>query len=48
MCRYFLCIEWEGHIVSHQLEERVIEQMGDVVLGAGEEIVEADDVMAFV
>ena len=41
-------IEREGHIVAHQLEVRVIEQMGDVVLDAGEEIVKADDVVTVV
>jgi hypothetical protein len=33
--------------VAHQLEIRVVEEMGDVVLGAGEEVVETDDVVAF-
>ena len=40
--------ERKGHIVAHQLEVRVIEQMGNVVLGAGEEVVQADDVVAVV
>ncbi len=33
--------------MAHQLEIRVVEEMGDVVLGAGEEVVETDDVVAF-
>jgi hypothetical protein len=40
-------IEREGDVVAHQLEIRVVEEMGDVVLGAGEEVVETDDVVAF-
>jgi len=43
-----LDIEREGHIVTHPLKVRVVEQMGDVVLGAGEEVVEADDIMTIV
>ena len=41
-----LDIEREGHVVAHQLEARVVEQMRDVALGAGEEVVDADDVVA--
>jgi len=41
-------IEREGHIMAHQLEVRVIEQMGDIVLGASEEVVETDDIVAVV
>ncbi len=40
-------IERKGNVVAHQLEIWVIEEMGDVVLGAGEEVVETDDVVAF-
>lgn len=43
-----LDVEREGHIVAHELKVRMIEQMDNVVLGAGEEIIEADDVMAIV
>lgn len=43
-----LNIERKGNIVAHELEVRVIEQMGDVVLGAGEEVVQTDDVMSVV
>ena len=30
-----LYIEREGHIVAHQLKVWIVEQMGDVVVGAG-------------
>ena len=40
--------ERKGHVVAHQLEMRVTEQMGDIILGAAEEVVEAKDVAAFV
>ena len=43
-----LDIERKGHIVAQQLKVRMIEQMGDVVLGAGEEVVKTDDIMAVV
>jgi hypothetical protein len=39
-------IEREGHIVAHQLEVGVIEQRRDVVLGAGEEVIDTDHIMA--
>ena len=42
-----LDIERESHIVAHQLEVRVIEQVNDVVFAAGEEVIDADDVVAF-
>ena len=41
-----LHVEGEGDVVAHQLEVGVVEQVGDVVLGAGEEVIDADDVMA--
>ena len=41
-----LDVERERHIMAHQLEPRVRDQMLDVLLGAGEKIVEADDVVA--
>jgi len=31
--------------VAHELEVGVVEQMQDVVFGAGEEVVDADDVV---
>lgn len=34
--------------MAHQLEVWVIEQMQDVVFGAGEEVVQADDIVAVV
>ena len=41
-----LDIEREGHVVTHELEARVAEQVLDVALGAGEKIIDADDVVA--
>ncbi len=41
-----LHVKGEGDVVAHQLEVGVVEQVGDVVLGAGEEVINADDVMA--
>jgi hypothetical protein len=41
-----LDIERESHVVPHQLEARMIAQMGDVQFGSGEEIVDAKDVVA--
>jgi hypothetical protein len=41
-----LDVEREGHVVTNQLEQRVAHQVGDVALGAGEEIVDAEHVMA--
>ena len=41
-----LNIERKSDIVAHQLEVRMIEQMGNVVLGAREEVVQTDDVVA--
>ena len=40
-----LHIERKRHVVAHQLEMRVVEQVLDVALGAGEEVVDAQDVM---
>jgi hypothetical protein len=40
-----LHVEREGHVVAHQLEVRVVEQVGDVVLGAGEEVVDAEHIV---
>ena len=40
--------EREGDIMAHQLEVRVVEQMGDVVLGAGVKDVQAEDVVALI
>src|SRR5690606_2982291 len=37
-----------GDVVSDQLEVGLLEQVGDVELLAGEEVVDADDVVAFV
>jgi hypothetical protein len=42
-----LDIERKGHVVAHQLEVRAFQQMGDVVLGPGEEVVETNHVVAF-
>ena len=42
-----LDVERERDIVAHQLEARMGQQMLDVVLAAGEEVVDADDVVAF-
>ena len=42
-----LHIERKGHVVPHQLEAWVVEQMRDVGASAGEEIVDAQDVIAF-
>ena len=41
-----LDIERKGHVVTNELEARVAEQMRDVGLGAGEEIVDANDIVA--
>jgi hypothetical protein len=41
-----LHVEREGDVVAHQLEVRVAEQVDDVVLGAGEEVVHAEHVVA--
>ena len=43
-----LDIERERHVMTHQLEVRIGQQMRDVVPGAGEEIVDAQHVMALV
>ena len=43
-----LDIERKGHIVAHQLEVRVIQQVQDVVFGASKEVVQADDIVAVV
>ena len=41
-----LDVEREGDVVAHQLEVRVVQQVDDVVLGAGEEVVDAQHVVA--
>ena len=41
-----LDVEREGHVVAHQLEARVVQADGDVLLAAGEEIVDAQHVVA--
>jgi hypothetical protein len=41
-----LDIQREGDVVAHQLEARVVEQVGDVGLGAGEEVVGTEHVVA--
>jgi hypothetical protein len=34
------------HVVVHELEVRMVQQVGDVVLAAGEQVVQADHVVA--
>jgi len=41
-----LVLERVDDVVPHELEARVILQVGDVELPAGEEVIEADDLMA--
>ena len=41
-----LDVEREGDVVAHELEVGVVEQMQDVVLGAGEKVIEAEDIVA--
>ena len=41
-----LDIEREGHVVTHQLETRIAERCSDVVAAAGEEIVDAEHLVA--
>jgi hypothetical protein len=41
-----LDIEREGHVVTHQLEARIVEARHDVLLGAGEVVVDAQHVVA--
>ena len=41
-----LDIERESNVVTYQLEPLSADEMGDVALGAGEEIIDADDVRA--
>jgi hypothetical protein len=41
-----LDIERERHVVTHQLEPLGADEMSDVALGAGEEVVDADDIRA--
>lgn len=43
-----LHIKREGHIVAHPLEVWVMQQMQDVVFGAGEEVIQADHIVAAV
>jgi hypothetical protein len=40
-------IEREGHVVANELKAWVRDQVFDVLLGAGEEVVHADDFAAF-
>jgi hypothetical protein len=40
-----LDIKRERYIVAHQLEARMADQVLDVALGAGEEVIDADDVV---
>ena len=42
-----LKVERKGHIVADQFEFRVVQQMADVPLAAGVEIIDADHVVAF-
>ncbi len=39
-------LERINHVVPHEFEPRMRQQMGDVVLAAGEQVVETDDLMA--
>ena len=39
-------VQRKGHVVAQQFEVRVVQQMSDVVLGAGEEVVDAEHVVA--
>jgi hypothetical protein len=39
-------VERESHVVTHQFEALVADDMRDVTLGAGEEIVDADEIGA--
>ena len=41
-----LDVEREGHVVAHQLEHRVAQQVRDVALAAGEVVVDAEHVVA--
>ena len=41
-----LDIEREGHVVAHELEARMAEQVLDIALGAGEQVVDAEHLMA--
>ncbi len=43
-----LDIQRHRHVVAQQLEARVRHQMQNVLLGAGEEIIQTDDLVAFV
>ena len=42
-----LDLKGEGHIVAHQLEIAVFEKRRNVAASAGEEIVDAEDLVAF-
>ena len=39
-------VEREGHVVADELEVGVVQQVDDVVLGAGEEVIDAEHVVA--
>jgi hypothetical protein len=41
-------LEWLGHIVADEFEEGILKQVEDVAFAAGEEVVEADDLVPFV
>ena len=41
-----LDIQREGHVVAHDLEIGIVQEMGDVVFRAGEIIVDAENVVA--
>ena len=43
-----LDVQGEGNVVAHQLEMGVIEERNDVVLGPGEEVVDAQNVAAVI
>src|SRR6185369_2043176 len=36
----------EGHVVPHELESRVVQQMADIASGSREQVVDAQDVAA--
>ncbi len=41
-----LHIERKGHIVAYEFKARVADEMGDIGLGAGKEIVDANNIVA--
>jgi hypothetical protein len=40
-------VQREGHIVALQLEQRITDQVQDIPLGSGKEIIYAEDFMPF-